>query len=118
MSYTIETGNRGEDLAVLFLEKRGYTILKRNFHFGRFGEIDIIADDHGVITFVEVKLRSSFKYGDPLESIPESKRKKIRLAAEGYLYINKITDKDCRLDVITITVEGTKYTVSHYKNAF
>lgn len=117
MDNTVDIGKRGEDFAVMFLEKRDYTILRRNFHFGRDGEIDIIAEKDDIIVFVEVKLRTSLRYGDPLEAIPPMKRKKIRRTAEGYLYVNKITDRECRFDVIAITVEGSKYHLTHLKNA-
>ena len=117
MAYTVDKGKRGEDFAVIFLEKRNYTILKRNFHFGRNGEIDIIAEKDGVIVFVEVKLRLSNTYGDAADAVPPSKRRKLRRSAEGYLYVNNITDRECRFDVITIEIEGTKYKLTHLINA-
>ena len=46
-----ETGNSAEDLVSSFLESTGYSILKRNYHFGRFGEIDIICSKNGIVVF-------------------------------------------------------------------
>ena len=51
-------GQWGEQTAATYLEKHGYTILVRNFHTAH-GEIDIIASKAAVLTFVEVKTRSS-----------------------------------------------------------
>jgi Holliday junction resolvase-like predicted endonuclease len=46
-------GNRGEEEALRHLKKRGYRILARNFAT-RQGEIDIIAEDRGMIAFVAI----------------------------------------------------------------
>ena len=117
MLTTKEKGKKGEDLAVEFLKILGYSIKKRNFHFGRTGEIDIIAQDKNVLVFVEVKMRSSDAFGDPLLSITTSKQKSIRKTAEGYLYINKIYDTECRFDVITIDIRYTPEKIEHLINA-
>ena len=49
-----ELGNKGEDIAVRYLEDQGYKILKRNFR-SRYGEIDIICSRAKSVVFVEVK---------------------------------------------------------------
>lgn len=114
---TKEKGKKGEDLAVEFLKNKGYIIKKRNFHFGKTGEIDIIAQDKNSLVFVEVKMRSSDAYGDPLLSITASKQRAIRKTAEGYLYVNKITDMECRFDVVTIDIRYTPEKIEHLINA-
>lgn len=114
---TKEKGKKGEDLAVEFLKNLGYQIKKRNFHFGKTGEIDIIAQDKNVLVFTEVKMRSSDAYGDPLLSITYSKQKSLRKTAEGYLYVNKITDMECRFDIITIDVRYSPEKIEHIINA-
>ncbi len=110
-------GNIGEDAATEFLVQNGYKILKRNFNFGKSGEIDIIALDGNIIVFVEVKTRSkNSPYGDALFSITPQKQKHIRKAAEGYLYVNKMIDRDCRIDVITIETDSGKNKIEHLTN--
>ena len=37
-----KAGNIAEDIAVRYIEKLGYRIIKKNFTFGKVGEIDII----------------------------------------------------------------------------
>ncbi|HEY7851045.1 MAG TPA: YraN family protein, partial [Ktedonobacterales bacterium] len=47
-------GRHGEDLACLWLQQEGYTILERNWR-RLCGELDIIAEREGVVIGVEVK---------------------------------------------------------------
>ena len=117
MESTRSKGNYGENLAAEYLEANGYNIIKRNFHFGRNGEIDIVAEKDGELVFVEVKYRTNRSYGDPLESITPRKAKTLRLTAEGYLYVNKITDKACRIDIIVIDKRGEETKINHIENA-
>jgi len=51
-------GNIGEVKSCEYLESEGYFILEKNFRC-RFGEIDIIAQTDNVISFIEVKTRTS-----------------------------------------------------------
>lgn len=80
-------GSYGEALAAQFLEAHGYEIVTRNWRYGRYGEIDIIAYalPKQVLAFVEVKTRTSLLYGNPLEAITLQKQQTIRLLAEAYL---------------------------------
>lgn len=51
-------GAWGEDQAVQFLERHGYTILEKNFATDH-GEVDIIAKINHTISFIEVKTRTN-----------------------------------------------------------
>ena len=82
---TRDLGNLGEDYANKYLISQGFEIKKRNFHFGKIGEIDVIAEKDNVLVFFEVKYRTNASYGDPLESITPQKVFKLRKTAEGYL---------------------------------
>jgi putative endonuclease len=110
------TGNRGEEMAVRYLEKLGYSILERNYIF-QHGEIDIIAREGNELVFVEVKLRRSSTFGTPEESITERKQKLLRRTAEGYLAVNNIVDVPCRFDVVAIQIDGGRTVYRLYKNA-
>ena len=50
-------GKLGEDIAYMFLVKRDFTILERNYT-QKWGEIDIIAQKNDTIYFIEVKSKS------------------------------------------------------------
>ncbi|MFI5253510.1 MAG: YraN family protein [Bacteroidota bacterium] len=110
-------GNTGETIAVDFLQKKGYSILERNFRYER-GEIDIIADDKGALVFIEVKARRSAAFGEPLEAVTERKRAQIRKVADGYLFLHNIDDRECRFDVVAIRYIGKKIDIQHFENAF
>ncbi len=115
---TRSKGKDGETQAIDYLISKDYKILKRNFFFGKIGEIDIIAEDKNTLVFIEVKTRNSNYYGDPLESITLKKQKSIKRVAEGYLYINHIHDKECRFDVICLEKIDGKIKIRHLENAF
>lgn len=107
------SGNKAEDAAARYLERRGYTILCRNYR-ARTSEIDIIARDGPVLVFVEVKSRSYTEFGSPWQAVNSKKQNKIQRAALDYMLRSKLTDCPARFDVISI--EGT--TVEHIRDAF
>ena len=115
---TREKGAKAEEIAAAHLQKLGYKIIKRNFHFGRVGEIDIVCDDSGILVFVEVKSGQKSSGIHPLEMVNYRKQNSIRKTAEGYLFVNKIVDKPCRFDVVTLVFSGDRYNLEHYENAF
>jgi putative endonuclease len=115
---TRDKGKAGEELAEKYLKENGYEIIKTNFHFGKHGEVDIIAEKSGMLVFVEVKSRKNDDFGSPLMSMSARKRSSFRRAAEGYLYVNKISDKECRLDFIGISMYGDEPIIEHIENAF
>jgi len=70
-----DIGYKAEKMASDFLESLGYSIIQKNFHFGRYGEIDIICSDNTTLVFVEVKYRNTCNYGTPESSITYKKNK-------------------------------------------
>lgn len=113
-----EIGNDGEELAVAYLESKGYTIIERNYFFER-AEVDIVAFDEQCIVFVEVKMRSSNRYGEPEEYVDEEKIENIYKAAEAWLYERKMDGSPVRFDVISIVQpEGEAPGIKHFENAF
>ncbi|TQN30717.1 putative endonuclease [Haloactinospora alba] len=80
-------GQRGEQLAAAYLERVGMRVLARNWQC-HAGEIDILARHGGRLVVVEVKTRSSLRFGTPLEAVTPEKRRRLRhlswLAAARY----------------------------------
>ncbi|MFH1198563.1 MAG: YraN family protein [Candidatus Omnitrophota bacterium] len=108
-------GKRGEEEAVNFLRKQGYKIIARNFRT-RLGEIDIIAKDKDTICFIEVKARSSDKFGLPAESVTGFKQRQISKAAIVFLKDKNLLDSPARFDIVSIRYPGSK--IGLIKNAF
>lgn len=99
-------GTHGEDVAVSYLQKQGYAVLARNFRT-KGGEVDIIAQVKDTLVFVEVKARSSSRFGFPEEAVGTSKRQRIARAARRYLFLNKPAHTPyIRFDIIAIQVSG------------
>ncbi len=97
-------GRYSEDRAVRFLKTHGYKILERNYR-SLFGEIDIIAEDGNVLVFVEVKSCTSSLFGNPSLKINKKKRSKIIRCALSYLKRREIMDTECRIDIVSITID-------------
>jgi len=111
-----ELGKQGEDLAVDYLKKNGYTILDTNWTFQK-AEIDIIARTENTLAVVEVKTRSSLDFGLPQDFV---KPKKIQLLVKAVdAYVNqKNIDADVRFDIIAIHKDGKSFAIEHLIDAF
>jgi putative endonuclease len=81
----LETGRRGETLAYWYLRQAGYTIVARNqpSRVGA-GELDLVAWDGPVLSFVEVKTRTSTEAGPPEAAVSRSKQRRISKTAREY----------------------------------
>lgn len=114
---TRKAGETGEDIALFHLQRRGYTIVNRNYTCV-IGEIDIVAMNEGEIVFVEVKSRRSRAFGTPAEAVTAAKQKKISKTALYYLKERNMLDRPARFDVVTVTMEKDKPIVEIFQNAF
>ena len=76
-------GRKGERLAVKFMKKAGYKLVKRNFSTP-FGEADIVMEKDGITVFVEVKARSSDLFGEPKDAVGYRKQEKYKKIAQYY----------------------------------
>ena len=116
----LKFGRDGESAALNFLKKKGYRILEKNFRT-KVGEIDIIAEQDGVIVFVEVKARADHEFGHPFNALTPAKQKKIIQTAQSFLVRKRISDKTLRFDVVALTTntEGPdSWKIELLQNAF
>ncbi len=111
-----ETGKKGEELAVKYLENKSYKIAALNWRFGN-NEIDIIAENKDVLAIVEVKTRTSYFGAEAVTTITKTKQRFLIKAANAYLIKNDI-EKEARFDVITVVIIGNNYTIEHIEDAF
>jgi len=122
---TQQTGDRGEHIAAAYLERKGYTILARNYRFER-AEVDLIcfkpalqADRGGALVFAEVKTRTGVGFGRPEEAVTEEKQRNVIRAAQAYLYEHKLDGASCRFDVISILLHRDRPPeIEHFEDAF
>ena len=110
-------GEIGEDLASRYLLDNGYELLHRNWRSGHH-EVDIVAEFHGLIVFVEVKARKDENFLPAWTAVDKHKRKNLSAAAQQYMAENKLTDNPLRFDVITVVGQSAPYKLTHYKEAF
>jgi len=97
-------GEAAENLAAEFLERRGLTILERNYRC-RFGEIDIVARSGAQLVFVEVRARRTEAFGGAAGSITAAKRRRLVAVARHYLAARRV-DRPCRFDVVLVRGAG------------
>lgn len=110
-------GRLGESLAIAHLKKNGYQILDRNYR-NRFGEIDVIARQGETIVFVEVKSRSSDRFGPSKAAVDRTKQQKISRVALGYLKQKCQTGQKARFDVVCVDAGQKQCRVEIIANAF
>jgi putative endonuclease len=113
---TQATGQWGEEIAAHYLENKGYSILRRNFHTAH-GEIDIVARKEAELIFVEVKTRSSHDFAYPEDSVTLRKQAAMLFAAEEYLRVQPESVESWQFDVIAIERRpGGKPEIFHFEN--
>jgi len=116
MDYRIQKGKQGEQMVADYLQTHGYKILNQNFR-KPFGEVDIIAQKHDTIAFVEVKWRRN-PLIDPAEIISPSKQRKIVTIAKVFLSQHTDLEVVCRFDVALIEETNNSLELRYIINAF
>ena len=111
---THTVGKAGEDIACKYLEANGYEILKRNYRAAH-GEIDIIAVKGRHLAIVEVKTRSSVKFGFASEAVNYDKQKRIIRAAN--VFIMSFDDYD-EISFDVCEVYTSDRSINYIENAF
>ncbi len=110
-------GKQGEKIALNLLHTCGYRICECNWRAGR-AEIDIIAQNEDTMVFIEVKTRSTARWGEP-EIFVSPRKQKMLLQAAG-VYMDECNyEGEIRFDVIAITFTDQGIpNVNHYEDVF
>ncbi|MBK21708.1 MAG: endonuclease [Flavobacteriales bacterium] len=116
MAFHNQLGEEGEKIAVNYLKSRGYIIHHTNWRMSHL-EVDIIAEDNGELVFIEVKTRSSNKYGEPEEAVNDQKERDLLRLASVYLE-NLQLEVPARFDIISIIISVSKSNITHFEDAF
>jgi putative endonuclease len=111
-------GKEAENKAVKFLQKKGYTILRRNYQYLK-AEIDIIAKDEDTqeIVIVEVKARKDIPLINPEEAVTKAKRTLLVKAANEFI-LSEDLDVETRFDIISLYKHLDNWKIEHFENAF
>ena len=117
----VATGRRFEALAADYLKVRGCRIAGQNFRC-KAGEIDLIVTDaESKLIFVEVRFRSSNRFGGASASVTAPKQRRLRNAAKYYLLTHsEFKTHFCRFDVVALSTnrQTNEIDVNWIKAAF
>ena len=103
-------GQRGEDAAAQFVMARGWRVVDRNWRCAQ-GEIDLVALDPSArdLVVIEVKTRSSARYGSGVEAVTARKAARLRRLAAQWLAEHPGAGDEpveaVRIDVIGVLAE-------------
>lgn len=109
-------GQRGEQLAALYLERAGYELVAANFTLpvGRNlrgslvkAELDLVAYEGRTLCFVEVKTRASDWFAPPEANVDLRKQRQVARAARAYRRLFGLVPEPYRYDVVSIILPGS-----------
>jgi putative endonuclease len=113
-----DAGRAAEDAALRYLERRGLTLIVRNYRCSG-GEIDLVMLDGATLVLVEVRYRASARFGGAAASITWRKQQRIARAAQHLLLVRpQLRARPARFDVVAIAATGDAPQVNWITNAF
>lgn len=100
-------GQLGERIALRHLKQLGYAIRETNFR-SHWGEVDIVAQQHDCLVFVEVRCRTCSgsggiaPFGSPEESLTRTKGVRLVRTAETYIQTHAGLPDQWRIDLVAV----------------
>ncbi|MGQ0831804.1 MAG: YraN family protein [Microthrixaceae bacterium] len=94
-------GAEGEERAAAWYEANGYQVVARNWRC-RDGELDLVVRRGSELVFVEVKTRSTTRFGVPAEAVTSVKQRRLRGLALRYVRETHTRADALRFDVVAI----------------
>jgi len=105
-----------EQIAAQWLRQQGLTLVTQNHHV-KGGELDLVMRDGDILVFVEVKHRTTTRYGHPLETVTHQKQQRLVRAARLYIARGGLSSP-CRFDILAITGKSPDLEFHWVKAAF
>jgi putative endonuclease len=106
-------GAKGEELVCQYLTARSYRILERNWR-SKCGELDLIAlSKIGKVCFIEVKTRSSLRFGHPLEAIDAKKALRLQKLALDWLALHNLRGIDYSIDCASVLFSEKSFDIEY-----
>lgn len=94
-------GAHGERRAARRYEAQGYEVVARNWRCGD-GELDLVVRRGDTLAFVEVKTRTSDRFGHPAEAVTPAKQRRIRRLAQHFCADTGQRAPVLRFDVVSV----------------
>lgn len=119
MNHNQTIGRLGEEAARALYISNGFDLLVTNFfnHKGKsFGEIDFAVCRNGHIHFVEVKTRTSERFGIPEEAVSKTKQMRIRRAVAFFIQIfSEFRQYHLHVDIVSVRISPVDNSVQKIK---
>jgi len=97
-------GSRAERAAARALKARGYRILARNLRTPR-GEVDLLAEEGGLLVLVEVKSTQREGAAPPLGRVGPRERERLESAGRWLCAQPAFRGRGFRLDLVAVTLD-------------
>ena len=111
-----ETGRRGEDVALAWLQERGFRLLDRNWR-SQHKELDLVMESAERVHFVEVKTMTAPLLIQPFEKVDAVKQGRLVAAASHYIAVRRV-QKEVQFDVVSVVFDGEQTEVEYIPEAF
>ncbi len=99
-------GRRGEAWVASHLRSQGFQIVGQNVRVGRL-ELDVVATRGSLLVVVEVRTRTSRRFGSPVDTLDHQKINRVRRAAAAYAATLDPRPREVRLDAAAVTLSPT-----------
>ena len=100
-----DLGAQAESAIAAWYEAQGYELLARNWRT-KEGELDVVVRSAEVVVVVEVKARSSARFGTGLDAITPVKLGRLFRLGRSFLHAHGLHEMTLRIDVAS-WVDGT-----------
>ena len=100
---TAYIGAYGELVAASFLRAQGVKVLRRNWRWGKRGELDLVCRHGDTLVAVEVKSATGHRSGAPMRMVNATKRRLLRVGLLNWLRLLRPQEEiKTRFDVIEV----------------